>query len=70
MEGLTRLSRARSRLMPEKCTVHLISILSMVTCLATAITYLSLLSSPDSWDSMADLVLHWMVDNNLDVTVS
>ena len=53
----------------EKCTVQVISILSMVTCLATIITYLIILRDPQAWEGVADYVLHWMVDNNLDVTV-
>ena len=47
----------------------MISILSMVTCLATIITYLIILRDPGAWEDVADYVLHWMVDNNLDVTV-
>ena len=54
----------------EKCTVQVISILSMVTCLATIITYLIILRDPQAWEGVGDYVLHWMVDNNLDVTVS
>ena len=53
----------------EKCRVQVISILSMVTCLATIITYLIILRDPGAWEGVADYVLHWMVDNNLDVTV-
>ena len=69
MEVIRRLGRARAHLLTEVCTVQLISVLSIVASLASVITYLSLLRSPQSWDSLADLVLHWMVDNNLDVTV-
>ena len=69
MEVIRRLGRARAHLLTEVCTVQLISVLSIVASLASVITYLTLLRSPQSWDSLADLVLHWMVDNNLDVTV-
>ena len=69
MEVVRRLGRARAHLLTEVCTVQLISVLSIVASLASVITYLTLLRSPQSWDSLADLVLHWMVDNNLDVTV-
>ena len=41
----------------------------MVTCLATIITYLIILRDPQAWEGVGDYVLHWMVDNNLDVTV-
>ena len=67
MDFLKSLTRPRS--ISEKCTVQVISVLSMVTCLATLITYLILLRDPLAWDSVADYVLHWIVDNNLDVTV-
>ena len=69
MEVVRRLGRARAHLLTEVCTVQLISVLSIVASLASVITYLTLLRSPQSWDGLADLVLHWMVDNNLDVTV-
>ena len=67
MDSLRSLVRVRA--ISEKCRVQVISILSMVTCLATIITYLIILRDPGAWDQVADYVLHWMVDNNLDVTV-
>ena len=67
MDSLRSLVTARP--VSAKCTVQVISILSMVTCLATIITYLIILRDPGAWDGVADYVLHWMVDNNLDVTV-
>ena len=67
MDSLRSLVRVRP--ISEKCTVQVISILSMVTCLATIITYLIILRDPQAWEGVADYVLHWMVDNNLDVTV-
>ena len=69
MELTRRLDRLRAHLLTEVCTVQVISVLSIVTSLATIITYLLLLGDWQSWDLLADYVLHWMVDNNLDVTV-
>merc|ERR1712088_227580 len=68
MDSLRSLVRVRP--ISEKCTVQVISILSMVTCLATIITYLIILRDPQAWEGVADYVLHWMVDNNLDVTAT
>ena len=67
MDSLRSLVRVRP--ISETCRVQVIAILSMVTCLATIITYLIILRDPAAWDEVADYVLHWMVDNNLDVTV-
>ena len=69
MDVIRRLGRVREHLVTEVYTVQVISLLSIVTSLATIITYLLLLGDWQSWDLLADYVLHWMVDNNLDVTV-